>query len=56
MERFTDMENDFRLLAQYFLSVMEGDDYLIDDAYALLRKHGIVDEDGFAIFEEEEDE
>ena len=40
---------DFRLLARYFLSVMEGDTHLVEDAYKLLHQYGITDEDGFEV-------
>lgn len=43
----------FKKMCHYYLSLTEGDDYLIDDAFALMREHGIVDEDGFEICEEE---
>jgi hypothetical protein len=37
----------FDQMCTYFLSHMEGDDLYTDEAYALMRKHNIVDEDGF---------
>jgi hypothetical protein len=48
--------SEFELLAQYFFSVMEGDTHQIESAYRLLRKHNLADEDGFPIYEDEEDE
>ena len=36
-------------LARYYISVMEGDTHMIDDAYALLFKMGYTDEDGFEL-------
>ena len=42
-------ENDFKMLAYYLVRVIEGDEYLIEDAYALLKKYQFVDEDGFWI-------
>lgn len=47
-------QDAFKQMCRYYLSLTEGDDYLIDDAFALMRKHGIVDEDGFEIYEEED--
>ena len=44
---------DFEKMCHYYLSLTEGDDHQIDDAYALMRKHGIVDEYGFEICEED---
>lgn len=42
-------EGAFRLMCQYYLSLVEGDTHKIDDAYALMREYGIVDEDGFEL-------
>jgi hypothetical protein len=47
------MEKDFYKLAHYFLSAMEGDTHLVEDAYKLLEKYGIVDEGGFEVHRED---
>lgn len=49
-----DYAEAFRKMCHYYISLTEGDDYLMNDAFALMRKHGIVDEDGFEIDEDEE--
>jgi len=43
-----DIYQDFRKLARYYLSIMEGDTHLVEDAYKLLKAYDIVDDDGFA--------
>lgn len=43
----------FLLMCGYYLSAMEGDTHRIEDAYALMKEHGIVDEDGFPTGEDE---
>lgn len=45
---------DFKRLADYFFSVMEGDTHLIEDAYTLLKKYNLCDADGFPIGDEDE--
>lgn len=55
--REAEYKKAFYKMCEYFLSHMEGDDLYTDDAYALMRKHGLVDEDGFPndkLFEEDE--
>jgi hypothetical protein len=52
--KIEDTDKDFKLLAYYYLSLMEGDTHLIEDAYELLRNHGIVDENGERIYEDED--
>jgi len=52
----TDWEARYRRMAKYFLMDMEGDTHHIESAYAMLREDGIVDEDGFEIHEEDEDD
>ena len=47
------MEEDFKLLAYYYYSLFEGDTYLIEDAFLMLRKYGIIDEDNEYIYEED---
>lgn len=42
---------DFKILAHYFCAIMDGDTYLIDNAYQLLKRYSLVDEDGFEIDE-----
>lgn len=37
----------FLEMCRYYLSLMEGDTHLIEDAYALMKEQGVVDEDGF---------
>ena len=39
----------FRDMCSYYLSLMEGDTHHIEKAYALMKEHGIVDEDGFEV-------
>lgn len=46
-ERMDRLEDDFAHLARVFLSLVEGDTHLLDDAYEILKRRGIVDEDGF---------
>ena len=41
--------NAFHELAGYYLSLMDGDTHKIGDAYTLLQKEGIVDENGFEL-------
>jgi hypothetical protein len=45
----------FEQMCRYYLSLMEGDTHMIEDAYTLMKREGIVDEDGFQIYEEDED-
>lgn len=47
------MNDAFRLLASYYMSLMEGDTHKIDDAFELLRKHGFLDEDDEWVDEED---
>lgn len=49
------LAEDFNLLSRVFLSVMDGDTHRIEDGYEVLRKYNIVDEDGFEIYEEEDE-
>ena len=42
----------FKEMAYYFCRTMEGDD-VTEEAYPLMRKYGLVDEDGFWIHEGE---
>jgi len=49
------MEEDFRLLAKYFMQLVEGDDWILDDAMKLLERHGFINEYGeFIDLEEDE--
>lgn len=43
----------FLIMCGYFLSVMEGSDSVISEAYDLMKAHGVVDEDGFPTYIEE---
>jgi len=46
-------QENFDLMCKYYLSSMEGDTYLVDEAYDLLKREGKVDEDGFPIEKDE---
>jgi len=50
----TDREK-FEAMCRYYVSLMEGDTHMVDDAYDLMKKEGIVDEDGEQIYEEDEE-
>ena len=43
----TQYKQAFYSMCNYFLSHMEGDDLYTEEAYKLMREHGIVDENGF---------
>ncbi len=45
--RYKEIEDKFKLMCSYYLSIMEGDTHIVDDAYSLMKEEGIVDEDGF---------
>lgn len=49
-----DYADAFALMCQYFVRVVEGDDWVLDEAYDLMRKHGIVDEND-ELIEEDDD-
>lgn len=50
------MDRDlFEEMCVYYLSLMEGDTHMIDDAYALMKREGIVDETGERIYKEDEE-
>ena len=44
---------DFKLLASYSDSLIEGDTHRIEDAQKLLQKYNLMDEDGFWVEEDE---
>lgn len=44
----------FEQMAYYFIRSAEGDD-VMEEGYALMRKHNLVDEDGFWIYDEEDE-
>lgn len=48
--------SDFKRLAYYYNSLMEGDTHLIDDAMDLLREYEFIDEDGEWIGDTEDDD
>jgi hypothetical protein len=50
----TDREK-FEQMCRYYISLVEGDTHMVDDAYALMKAEGIVDEDGFQIYEEDDE-
>lgn len=43
----------FKLMCQYYYSLMEGDDSCVDEAQALMKRHGFIDEDGERIEDED---
>jgi hypothetical protein len=45
---------DLRLMATYYLSIMEGDTHMVEDAYAFMHKWGFTDKDGFEIGEDDD--
>ena len=45
----------FEQMCGYYLSLMDGDTHRIEDAYSLMERHGIVDEDGEEIYEDEDE-
>jgi hypothetical protein len=45
----------FKRMCGYYCSLMDGDTHHVEDAYALMKEHGIVDEDGEEIYEEEDE-
>ena len=47
-------KNDFLTMCDYYYSLFEGDTHLVDDAIELMRKHGLVDENGERIYDEDE--
>ncbi len=47
--------DDFKLLAHYYMSLMEGDTHKIEDAMELLREYNFIDEDGEVISDEDDD-
>lgn len=40
-------DNDFKQMAYYLVKAIEGEEYLYEEAYALLRKYDFVDDEGF---------
>ena len=46
--------SDFEELAICFSSLMDGDTHMIEDAFALLRKYNLVDEDNIWIYNEDD--
>lgn len=44
-----DWEAMFRDMCHYYLSLIEGDTHMVDDAFKLMRSANIVDEDGFEL-------
>ena len=50
------LKSDFLRLADCWLSVMEGDTYLIDDAYEILKRRKVVNEEGFKTYPEDDEE
>lgn len=50
----TDREK-FETMCRYYVSLIEGDTHLIEDAYVLMKEEGIVDEDGEMIYEEDDE-
>ena len=50
-----DYKDLFKQMCSYYCSLMEGDTHLVEDAYALMRKHNIVDENGEEIYEDEDE-
>jgi flagellar basal body rod protein FlgG len=49
-------EQKYKQMAYYFIQLTEGDTYMMDDAFDLMRKDGLVDEDGFWIYEEDDED
>ena len=50
-----DWKEKYVKMAVYFNGLMEGDDWMIEDAYKMMKEDGLVDEDGFWIYKEEDD-
>lgn len=44
----------FESMCTYYLSLTDGDTHYVENAFDLMREHGIVDEDGFEIVNEDE--
>ena len=44
----------FKRMCSYYISLMEGDTLYTEEAYKLMEAHGIVDEDGEEIYDEDE--
>lgn len=44
----------FKQMCHYYCSLIEGDDLYVEDAYKLMHEHGITDEDGFEIDQDDE--
>ena len=45
----TNYKHLFFRMCYFYLSLTAGDTHNIDEAFALMREHGVVDEDGFEI-------
>jgi hypothetical protein len=50
-----DYKDLFRRMCGYYLSLMDGDTHQIGDAYALMKKHNVVDENDEEIYEDDEE-
>jgi hypothetical protein len=50
--KYKNLHNDFLTLAHTIINLMEGGTET-SDAYRIMEKHGIVDKDGFQIYEDE---
>lgn len=44
----------FELMCNYYMSLMEGDTHLVEDAFTLMQQHGIINENNELIEDEEE--
>lgn len=51
-EKAAEYESVFKEMAYYYIRTMEGDD-VTEEAYELMSKYNLVDEDGFWITEED---
>ena len=49
MCELTKYKDAFEKMCRYYYSLMEGDDYLVENANKLMREFGLVDEEGFWI-------
>lgn len=49
----TDTYDDLRKACYLLIMILEGEDYLLDDAYALTKRLGFTDEDGYWIYGDE---
>lgn len=43
----------FELMCEYYLSLVEGDTFMINVAFDLMKEEGIIDEDGNRIYDDE---